>query len=169
MILTGFYTSVERLGNKLLYRGYDDNGKKISHRVNYKPTLYLKSKKTSAEWKALDDTPVEPLQFGSMSEVKDFQKSYNGVDDFVLYGNTRHIPAFIQNQFPNEIVYNRNMVDVASLDIETSYGDGFPEVDNPINQVLTIAFKSSKDDTYRVWGMKPYDETITSLKHLKID
>ena len=77
MILTGFYTSVERLGNKLLYRGYDDSGKKISHRVNYKPTLYLKSKKTSTEWKALDDTPVEPLQFGSMSEVKDFQKSYN--------------------------------------------------------------------------------------------
>ena len=79
MILTGFYTSVERLGNKLLYRGYDDDGKKISHRIAYKPTLYLKSKKTVTDWKALDGTPVEPLQFGSMSEVKEFQKSYNGV------------------------------------------------------------------------------------------
>jgi DNA polymerase elongation subunit (family B) len=169
MILSGFYTSVERLGNNLLYRGYDDNGKKISHRIKYKPTLYLKSKKAVTDWKALDDTPVEPLQFGSMSEVKEFQKSYKGVPDFILYGNTRHVPAFIQNQFPNEIVYHRDMVDVASLDIETSYGDGFPEVDNPINQILTIAYKSSKDETYRVWGMKPYDETITSLKHLKIE
>jgi DNA polymerase elongation subunit (family B) len=104
-----------------------------------------------------------------MKEVKEFEKSYNGVPDFCLYGNTRHIPAFIQNQFPNEIVYHRDLVDVASLDIETSYGDGFPEVDNPVNQILTIAYKSSKDDTYRVWGMKPYDEAITSLKHLKID
>lgn len=169
MILTGFYTSVERLSNKLLYRGYDGEGKKITHRIAYKPTLYLKSQKTVTDWKALDGTPVEPLQFGSMKEVKEFEKSYSGVPDFCLYGNTRHIPAFIQNQFPNEIVYHRNMVDVASLDIETSYGDGFPEVDNPVNQILTIAFKSSKDDTYRVWGMKPYDETITSLKHLKID
>ena len=169
MILSGFYTSVERLGNSLLYRGYDEDGKKISHRIKYKPTLYLKSKKTVTDWKALDETPVEPLQFGSMSEVKEFQKSYKGVPDFCLYGNTRHIPAFIQNQFPNEIVYNRNMVDVASLDIETAYGDGFPEVDNPVNQILTIAYKSSKDDTYRVWGMKPYDEAITALKHLKIE
>jgi len=169
MILSGFYTSVERLGNSLLYRGYDDDGKKISHRIKYKPTLYLKSKKAVTDWKALDETPVEPLQFGSMSEVKEFQKSYKGVPDFCLYGNTRHIPAFIQNQFPNEIVYHRDMVDVASLDIETSYGDGFPEVDNPVNQILTIAYKSSKDDTYRVWGMKPYDEAITALKHLKIE
>ncbi len=169
MILTGFYTSVERLSNKLLYRGYDDEGKKITHRIAYKPTLYLKSQKTVTDWKALDGTPVEPLQFGSMKEVKEFEKSYKGVPDFCLYGNTRHIPAFIQNQFPNEIVYHRDMVDVASLDIETSYGDGFPEVDNPVNQILTIAYKSSKDDTYRVWGMKPYDEAITSLKHLKIE
>ena len=169
MILSGFYTSVERMGNNLLYRGYDADGKKVTHRIKYKPTLYLKSKKQVTDWKALDGTPVEPLQFGSMSEVKDFEKSYNGVNDFVLYGNTRHVPAFIQNQFPNEIAYHRDMVDVASLDIETSYGDGFPEVDNPVNEILTIAYKSSKDDTYRVWGMKPYDETITSLKHLKID
>ena len=169
MILSGFYTSVERMGNFLLYRGYDDNGKKVTHRIKYKPTLYLKSKKPVTEWKALDDTPVEPLQFGSMSEVKDFEKSYKGVPNFVLYGNTRHIPAFIQNQFPNEIVYHRDMVDVGSLDIETSYGDGFPEVDNPINEILTIAYKSSNDETYRVWGMKPYDEAITSLKHLKIE
>lgn len=169
MILTGFYTSVERLSNKLLYRGYDGEGKKITHRIAYKPTLYLKSQKAVTDWKALDGTPVEPLQFGSMKEVKEFEKSYKGVPDFCLYGNTRHIPAFIQNQFPNEIVYHRDLVDVASLDIETSYGDGFPEVDNPVNQILTIAYKSSKDDTYRVWGMKPYDEAITSLKHLNIE
>jgi DNA polymerase elongation subunit (family B) len=169
MILNGFYTSVERLGNNLLYRGYDDDGKKINHRIKYKPTLYLKSKKSVTEWKALDGTLVEPLQFSSMSEVKDFQKSYKDVPDFTIYGNQRHVPAFIQNQFPNEIVYHRNMVDVASLDIETAYGDGFPEVDNPVNQILTIAFKSSKDDTYRVWGLKPYDKSITKLSHLKID
>jgi DNA polymerase elongation subunit (family B) len=46
---------------------------------------------------------------------------------------------------------------------------GFPDCNNPVNQILTIAYKSSKDDTYRVWGMKPYDEAITELKHLKIE
>ena len=169
MILSGFYTSVDRIGNQLLYRGYDDNGKKVTHRIKYKPTLYLKSKKQVTEYKALDGTPLEPLQFGSMSEVKEFENTYNNVPDFTLYGNSRHVPAFIQHQFPNEIAYHRDMVDVASIDIETAYGDGFPEIDNPINEVLSIAYKSSKDDTYRVWGLKPYDETITQLKHLNIE
>lgn len=169
MLLGGFYTSVERLANNLLYRGYDDNGKKVAHRIKYKPTLYLKSKKPNPPWKSLDGVPVEPLQFSSMSELRDFEKTYRGVPEFKLYGNARHIPAFIQGQFPNEVPYDRRLIDIASLDIETSFGDGFPEIDNPVNEILTIAYKSSKDDTYRVWGINPYDEAITQLKHLKIE
>src|SRR5210317_2015929 len=169
MLLGGFYTSVERFGNHLLYRGYDDDGKKISHRIKYKPTLYLKSKKQNTTWKSLDGVPVDPIQFSSMSELRDFQKTYRDVPDFKLYGNERDIPAFIQGQFPNEIPYDRRLIDIASLDIETSFGDGFPEVDNPVNEILTIALKSSKDETYIVWGLKPYDEEKTELKHLNIE
>ena len=53
MILGGFYTSVERFANNLLYRGYDDDGKKVSHRIKYKPTMYLKSKKQNTTWKSI--------------------------------------------------------------------------------------------------------------------
>ena len=163
MISNGFYTSVDRFANSLLYRGYDDEGKKILKRVKYQPKLFLPSKKNNTDWKALDGTPVEPISFNSMSEVRTFEKTYNSVDDFQLYGNTRHVPAFIQSVFPNEIRYSRKMVDTASLDIETSYGDGFPDVHNPTNQILTIAYKSSKDKTYRVWGIKGYDESKSQL------
>ena len=169
MISNGFYTSVDRFGNSLLYRGYDNEGKKIQKRIKYKPKLFIQSKNKNTEWKALDGTPVEPIVFDSMSEVRQFEKTYNSVGDFKLYGNTRHVPAFIQSVFPDEIRYSRNMVDVASLDIETSYGDGFPDVNNPTNEILTIAYKSSKDSTYRIWGLKPYDETKCQLDHLKIE
>ena len=170
MILSGFYTSVDRFSNSLLYRGYDGDGKKVFQRIKYKPTLYLKSKEnTSTAWKALDGTPVEPMQFDSMREVKEFEQTYCDIPSFKVYGNTRHIPAFIQKQFPNEIQYSRSLVDIASLDIETEYGDGFPEVDNPVNKILTIAYKSSKDNTYRVWGMKPYDPEKTELQGVEID
>ena len=170
MILSGFYTSVDRFSNSLLYRGYDGDGKKVFQRIKYKPTLYLKSKEnTSTAWKALDGTPVEPMQFDSMREVKEFEQTYCDIPSFKVYGNTRHIPAFIQKQFPNEIQYSRSLVDIASLDIETEYGDGFPEVDNPVNKILTIAYKSSKDNTYRVWGMKPYDPAKSELQGVEID
>ena len=169
MFLGGFYTSVERLANNLLYRGYDDNGKKISHRIKYKPTVYLKSDKPNTTWKSLDGVPVEPMQFSTMRELRDFQKTYKDVPDYKIYGNNRHIPAFIQGQFPNEIPYDRRLIDIASIDIETAFGNGFPEIDNPINEILSIAYKSSKDDTYRVWGLKGYDEEKTQLKHLNIE
>ncbi len=169
MLLGGFYTSVERFANNLLYRGYDDGGKKVSHRIKYKPTMYLKSKKQNTTWKSLDGVPVDPIQFSSMSELREFQKTYRDVPDFKLYGNERHIPAFIQGQFPNEIPYDRRLIDIASLDIETSFGDGFPEIDNPVNEILTIALKSSKDEIYRVWGLKGYEEETSQLKHLKIE
>jgi DNA polymerase elongation subunit (family B) len=169
LTIEGFYTCVDRFGNQLLYRGYDDQGNKVRHKIRYRPQLFLQSKNDVTEWKALDGTPVEPMRFESMSEVRQFEKTYDGVADFKLYGNTRHIPAFIQSQFPDEINYSRANIDVASLDIETSYGDGFPEVDNPTNEILTIAYKSSREDRYRVWGIKPYDVAASKLTHLQIE
>ena len=75
MILNGFYTSVERFGNSLLYRGYGANGNKIFQRIKYKPTLYISSKKADTKWKALDGTPVEPMYFDSMREAKEFKNN----------------------------------------------------------------------------------------------
>ena len=169
MILGGFYTSIERFANHLLYRGYDDDGKKVSHRIKYKPTIYIESKKSNPTWKSMYGLPVDPIQFSSMSESRDFQKTYQDIPEFKMYGTDRHISAFVQGQFPGEIPYDQRLIDTASIDIETAYGDGFPDVDNPVNDILTIALKSSKDDTYRVWGLKGYDESVTQLKHLKIE
>jgi DNA polymerase elongation subunit (family B) len=170
MILSsGFYTSVDRFGNSLLYRGYDGDGRKIQKRIKYQPKLFIRSPDKNTDWKALDGTPVEPINFQSMAGVRSHEKMYNSVDDFKLYGNTRHIPAFIQSVFPDEISYSRKMVDTAFLDIETSYGEGFPDVHNPTNQILTIAYKSSKDKIYRVWGLKRYDESKSQLDHLEIE
>ena len=156
-----FYTSVERYGNKLLYRGYDENCKRIQKRVPYKPTIYLESKKTTTEWHSLDGKNVEPLQMGSMSEYKDFVKTHGGVAN--LYGNKKHIPAFIQHIFPNEIKFNRDLVDVWSFDIETEYGYGFPQPDNPVVPILSICLKSSRETFYRVWGMGDYDPEKSEL------
>ena len=168
-IKNGFYTCVDRFGNNLLYRGYDDQGNKVREKIRYRPQLFLQSKSDDTEWKALDGTPVEPMRFDSMAEVRQFEKTYEGVQDLTLYGNTRHIPAFIQSQFPDEIEYSRANIDVASFDIETSFGDGFPNVDNPTNEILSIAYKSSREDKYRVWGLKDYDVSKTKLSHLEIE
>ena len=167
-MITGFYTTVEKQSNFLLYRGYNDEGNKVKQKVKFKPTYYLDSKHPNPKYKGLDRAPIDAMTFNSMSEANEFSKTYNGVSTFKIYGNPRHVPAFIQTQFPNAISFKRELIDVGNIDIETAFGDGFPDCDNPVNGILSIAYKSSKDDTYRVWGLKPYDETQTRL-NVKID
>jgi DNA polymerase elongation subunit (family B) len=167
-MITGFYTSIEKQSNFLLYRGYNDEGNRVKQKVKFKPTYYLDSKHQNPKYKGLDRAPIDPMTFNSMSDANEFARTYDGVSTFKIYGNSRHVPAFIQTQFPNEISFKRDLVDIGNIDIETAFGDGFPDCDNPVNEILTIAYKSSKDDTYRVWGLKPYDETQSQLD-VKID
>jgi len=167
-MITGFYTSVEKQSNFLLYRGYNDEGNRVKQKVKFKPTYYLDSKHQNPKYKGLDRAPIDPMTFNSMSDANEFARTYDGVSTFKIYGNSRHVPAFIQTQFPNEISFKRDLIDIGNIDIETAFGDGFPDCDNPVNEILTIAYKSSKDDTYRVWGLKPYDETQSQLD-VKID
>ncbi len=153
-MLKEFYTNIDRFGNKLLYRGYDANGKRVQKRVPYKPTLYLESKNNATKWQSIYGENVEPITFSSMYECKDFCKTHGSVAN--IYGNKKHIPAFIQEVFPNEISFDRELVNVVSYDIETEYGHGFPDPDNPIVPILSIALKSSRETFYRVWGMGDY-------------
>ena len=74
MLLTGFYTTVEKFGNTLLYRGYDDKGKKQFQRIRYQPTLYIQSKKTDTKYKSIDDVPIEPMTLPTMKDCYEFSK-----------------------------------------------------------------------------------------------
>ena len=44
-----FYTCINKLGNSLLYRGYSEDGKRISKKESFGPTLFLPSKKKNTE------------------------------------------------------------------------------------------------------------------------
>jgi DNA polymerase elongation subunit (family B) len=168
MLMTGFYTSICKYGNKILYRGYDNQGKRVEERVSFKPTLYLESKNSSpSQWQSLAGSSLEPMKFNTMREAGEFIKLYEGVDGYTIHGNDRHIPAFIQSRFPGKIEFEPRNVDVVYIDIETAYDDGFPHPHIANQEILTIALKSSREDIYRIWGFgKSYNphQTTTGLQ-----
>lgn len=166
----GFYTSIDRRGNSILYRGYDEECKRVYETYKYRPTMYMESKTDDADWRSLEGVPLEPIKFNSMSECREFVKQYDEVDGVNIYGNDRHIPAFIQSKYPNEIEYSSNLIDVCNIDIEVDYDDtGFPEPAYANQSVLTIALKSSRRDHYILWGMKAYDPNVGSMTHIKTE
>ena len=70
MSYKSFYTSVNRYGQNILYRGYDTEGKPDIRKIKYRPTMYVPSKSQNPVWRGLDGTPVDPIKLGSMRECK---------------------------------------------------------------------------------------------------
>ena len=151
-----FYTNVGRYGNMLLYRGIE-NGNRVSRKVKYKPTLYVATSKPT-DWTALDGTPVAPVtQFESMRDAKDWISLNKEVSGRKIYGNNRYISTFINEKFPGDIKFDRNAINVTTIDIEVASDDGFPEPDVASKEVTAICIKNNIDNTYYVWALRDYD------------
>lgn len=156
-----FYTNVQRKGNHILYRGYKD-GKRVQKKIPFAPTLFLRSKEDFG-WKTLHGHNVKPIQLENMWEGKEFIEKYKGVENFSVYGNTNYVQQFIAEHFPNEIEYNKNLINVADIDIEVHSEEGFPFPEDAAYPITAITLKSSKSCIYEVWGLKDYDYKKTEL------
>lgn len=161
-----FYTNVSRYGNMLLYRGYD-NGKRIQQKIKYKPTLYVSTNRPTT-WKSLDGTPVGEVHFDSMREANEWVQRNKDVAGRDIFGNTRYISAFINDEFPGHIEFNRNLINVTTIDIEVQSDDGFPEPDLADNVVTAITIKNNIDNTYYVWGLGDYDTEKSLMKSHRV-
>jgi len=157
-----FYTNVSRYGNMLLYRGYE-NGKRVTQKIKYGPKLYVSTNRPTS-WKALDGTPVGEVRFESMREAKDWIGVNKDVAGRDIFGNTRYISTFINDEFPGQIEFNRNLINVTTIDIEVASDDGFPEPDRADNVITAITIKNNIDNTYYVWGLGDYNVENTIMK-----
>ena len=151
-----FYTSVARYGSNILFRGYAKNGKKIQTKVPFKPTLYVQSDKKQSGWRGIDGTYVEPMQFDSMKEATEFQKRYEDIPNFKIYGMNNFVSQFIAEYFPTPIQFERDWVDVCTIDIEVASDEGFPEPEKADHPVISITLKQP-NSPYRVWGLYDYN------------
>ena len=157
-----FYTNVSRYGNMLLYRGYE-NGKRVTQKIKYGPKLYVSTNRPTS-WKSLDGTPVGEVRFDSMREAKDWIGQNKDVAGRDIFGNTRYISTFINDEFPGQIDFNRNLINVTTIDIEVASDDGFPEPERADNVITAITIKNNIDNTYYVWGLGDYNVENTIMK-----
>ena len=65
--------------------------------------------------------------------------------------------SIMNEEFPGVIKWDRNMINVTSIDIETKFGDGFPEPKDADQEVTAITMKNNIDDTYYTFGCGEYD------------
>ena len=161
-----FYTSVQRYGNTILYRGYK-NGERVKKRIPFKPTLYVPSqtpsKGTLSPWKTLDGKSVAPIEFDSMRDATDFIKQYEHVPTMKVYGMNNFINQFITQEFPKDIAFDRDQIVVSTIDIEVQSDEGFPEPDKANYPIISICTKASNEEFFRVWGLGEYSPNENTI------
>lgn len=166
-----FYTSVGRYGNSIMYRGYK-GGQQVSKQVKFKPTLYVSNPELKLKdhgWRNLQDGPVAEIEFDSMREASDFVKTYKDVSNFPVYGTTNYVDQYIAQRFPRDIKFDRDRINVTTIDIEVQSDEGFPEPEEAKHPVISIAIHNNIDNRYYVWGMEDYKVTRDDVKFFKFE
>ena len=158
-----FYTNVARYSNYILYRGYDDLGKKIFKKEKFKPKFFVPSK-TETGWRGLDGNHIGEVEFDSMKESRDWLEQYQHVTGFEVYGTNNYLHQYVTRKFPKDIRFDRDRINVTTIDIETEYEGGFPQVEVADQKVLAITIKNNIDGVYHVWGLQDYDTEKALIK-----
>ena len=150
-----FYTNAQVVGNSVVVRGYD-NKRPFSEKIRYKPRMFVPSntEKSDGEWSTIYGQKLERIDFDSIGDAKEFVKSYSGVSNFKIYGSDKFLYTFINEHFPDEVVYDQSLINVAYIDIEVSSANGFPAVERAADEVISITLK--KNNIFHVWGYHDY-------------
>lgn len=158
-----FYTNAIESDNKILLRGYE-NGRAFMRKIDYEPTLYVPSQKQSS-WKSIDEQSVESVKFESIKEAKKFIKQYEDVPNYEIFGFTRFVYSFLNEEYSGEIQYDKDLISIATIDIEVASQNGFPSVETAVEEVTAITLK--KNNIFYAFGCKDYTSTRSDVKYIR--
>jgi len=150
-----FYTNVQLAGNTILYRGYE-NGQPVQSRAHFSPTLFVPSNKKEKH-RTLNGEYVKPIKFDSAKEAREFIQQYEGVEGFKVHGYERYVYQFISKEFPNEVNYDISQMKIFALDIEVQCENGFPNVEEAAEEMLSITIKDMVTKQYYCWATREFE------------
>jgi len=159
-----FYTNVHPYGNNLLVRGYAD-GLPVKKKVPFEPTMYVPCKEQTG-WTTIDGQSVKPVNPGSMKETKDFMSKFEDVSNFKVFGNNNFTFQFISDTWKKDIVYDKDLLRVIGIDIETTVENGFPSIEHANEEILLITIQDFKTKRLTTYGTHPYLNGETDAAYL---
>ena len=145
-----FYTNIVRWGNTLLLREIV-NGERVNTRVKYSPTLYAPVLKQTSH-KTLDGKYVTPIKHETMKDAKEWAEQYKN-QPHMVYGNTLYAYSYLSEEYPDRVNWNMDNILLITLDIEVECENGFPNVEQAIEPLISITIKNHQNKRIMVWGI----------------
>ena len=159
-----FYKNVIEYRGKLLIRGIHE-GKEYKNKIDFQPTLYGISQEET-EFKTLKGQNLKPIQFGSISKAREFKKSYN-TDNSPLYGMDRYQYQYIANEYPEDMHFDKDQIKIFTVDIECSAENGFPDIENPTEELLAITVKNQSNKQIITWGTGEFKTDRPDITYIR--
>ena len=164
-----FYKNVIEHKGKLLVRGIHD-GKEYKERINFGPTLYGLTQEHSV-YKTLQGQYLKPIEFTSIDAARKFKKEV-ATSNSPIYGLERYHYQYIGQEHPEDIKWDKDLIKIFTLDIETTCENGFPDVENPIEEIICLTVKNQSNKQILTWGVGDFvhdrpDVTYVKCKHEK--
>lgn len=163
--MSRFYTNVVKYGNSLLLR-YVNNGQAFKSKVPYRPTLFVPAKEAS-DWNTLEGNPVSPTKFESIKEGMEYVERYKDVEGFTFYGQTQFQYQYITETYPKTIQWDKDLIKMFSIDIETATENGFPNISEANEEVLLITIKDNHHKQIVTFGSRPYMTDRKDVKYMQ--
>ena len=148
-----FYTNIMQSGNTMLVRGVK-NGERIIARHKFRPTLYVPVQKQTSQT-SLDGKYLTPIIQESISSAKEFVSQYE-FQPGLVYGMTRYPYQYLSDNFKYDVKWNIEDILVVTIDIEVASENGFPKVEESIEELLAITVKNHQSKKIVVFGIGEY-------------
>ena len=154
--MSKFYTSAVKYGNKILFR-YVSNGQSYKSRVAFEPTLFFPSKdNTPTQFTSLDGKYLSPVKFEDMKEAQEFEEKYKDVENFKIFGQTNFVYQFLSDEYQGEVKWDKDLIKVFSIDIETTTENGFPDLKTANEEILLITVKDNRHKKIVTFTTRPF-------------
>ena len=144
-----FYKNCVEYKGKLFVRGIHE-GQEFQEKIDFKPTFFTLTNKESKH-RNLQGQYLQPTQFDSIVKAREFRKSYDNSNS-PIYGMERFAYQYIANEYPEELDWHKDKIKIFTIDIETSCEEGFPDVDNPVEELLCLTVKNQTNKQIITWG-----------------
>ncbi len=159
-----FYKNIVEYKGKLFVRGILE-GQEFQEKVDFSPTFFTLTNKKSKHTN-LQGQYLQPTQFDSIVKAREFRKSYDNSNS-PIYGMERFAYQYIANEYPEELDWQKDKIKIFTIDIETSCEEGFPDVDNPVEELLCLTVKNQTNKQIITWGtgdFKTDKEDVTYVR-----
>ena len=79
----------------------------------------------------------------------------------------RYQYQYISNEFSGDIVFSKEHIKIFTVDIECSAENGFPDVENPTEEILAITVKNQSNKQIITWGTGEFKSDRTDITYVR--